>query len=150
VFGLSLIFVLSSEAFAQEKGKENGKDNTAIPSANHGKPIRDSRANGYQGLSNQTGMSRESLQEWFEQERQLNPNLSFGQFVAANMIAKNHQGLSAQTILTGLRAGKNIGQTLHAEGWDKRRIKEERKRVKREAGGKQDYGYKDKERDWKN
>lgn len=111
--------------------------------------IRDSRGNGYRGVSNQTGVAAESLKEWYGRELELNPRLPFGHFVAANVIAKNHQGISAQAILTGLRGGKSLAQALVAEGWDKNKIKAERKRLKRELHGKEDYAYRDSSKDWK-
>lgn len=146
-FILGLICAAAGASAAQN----NQGDRAAPPSAvDVGSVlIRDARGNGYRGVSNQTGVAAESLREWYGAELELNPKLPFGHFVAANVIAKNHQGLAAQAILTGLRSGKTLAQVLSGEGWDKNKIKAERKRLKRELHGKADYAYKDSGRDWK-
>lgn len=169
---LGLIFAVSSDAFAQGRGRGGGggngngrgnsgsqtttRGNTGNDNSNKSKSDRkedrsiskntNAQNNRYNGLSRKTGMSSASLQKWYESERALNPDLTYGQFVAANMIARNHDGISAQTILNGLGSGRSIGQVLQNQGWNKERIKKERKRVKSNAD---DDGYQDRDRDWK-
>lgn len=100
----------------------------------------------FRGLSKKTGLSQNTLQTRYEIERRLNPDLTYGQFVAAHMIAKNHKGVSTGDILGGLRNGKSIGQTLKDRRWDKKRIEKERKRVRDIFKGDQDYD--DRDLDW--
>jgi hypothetical protein len=102
--------------------------------------------NRYEGLSRKTGMSSQSLRKWYESERELNPNLTYGQFVAANMIAGNHKGISAQSILNGLGNGSSIGQVLQDQGWNENQIRSERKRIKKNV---KNAGYQDRDKDWK-
>lgn len=147
-FVLGLICALSGTIAAQNN--QGGRaENPPSAVEMGGVLVRDARGNGYRGVSNQTGVAAESLREWYNTELELNPKLPFGHFVAANVIAKNHQGLAAQAILTGLRAGKTLAQVLSSEGWDKNKIKAERKRLKREIHGKADYAYRDSGRDWR-
>lgn len=103
----------------------------------------------FEGLSRRLGTSAADLQSQYQTARADNPDLTYGQWVAANMIAiHSPSNISAQQILDGLRDGKSIGQTLSSTGWDADRIKKERKRVKKEAGG-DDLGYEDERDDWR-
>ncbi|HEX8734338.1 MAG TPA: hypothetical protein VF721_03380 [Pyrinomonadaceae bacterium] len=170
----ALVFVLTADGFAQGRGRGNGggggRGNMGGSPVNRGnsgnrdrsiddrsdKRRNDSRIdknsgrqnNRYNGLARQTGMSSASLQKWFEAERLANPNLTFGQFVAANMIARHHDGVSAQRILDGLQSGDSIGQTLHNAGLNERQVREERKRLKKQIGN-GDFDYDDRDRDWR-
>lgn len=106
------------------------------------------RNNRFKGLSRKTGMSAESLRDWYESERASNPGLTYGQFVAANMIARNRGNLSAQDILDGLRDGDSIGQVLRDHRWDDKQIKKERKRIKSRMSDDDDDIYDDRDSDW--
>jgi hypothetical protein len=65
-----------------------------------------------------------------------NPNLKFGQYVAARRLAANlgstHPNITTNAILAGLGAGKSIGQTLHDLGLSKQQAKDAQKRAERE------------------
>lgn len=151
---LLLVFGLSSEVFGQGKGKGGGKGkgNSSSTRGNSdkskssddslwdgfpddkNKSKRSDSTNGksqrFKGLSKKTGVSADVLQSRFEYERRLNPDLTYGQFVAANMISRNHRGISTADILGGLRDGRSIGQTLKNKGWEKGKIDKERKRIR--------------------
>lgn len=167
VFALSLAFafVLSADALAQGKGKGNAGGKGAGQSqgkSKHdddlwdrddkgkGKSGKDGRLSGsdnrFKGLAKKLGRSPESLRNQYYAERAVNPNLNYGQFVAAHMVARNHN-MSPETILRGLRRGDSIGQTLKRDGWDDDRIRRERDRLKRMRGdGWGDYA--DRAADW--
>ena len=172
VLGLGLILAVSSDAFAQGRGRGGGggngngrgnsgsvnRGNSGNVNVNRSKndrkdTVKNDRVNNsnnrYNGLSRKTGMSSVSLQKWYESQRALNPNLTYGQFVAANMIARNHPGISAQTILDGLGSGRSIGQVLHGQGWNESRIKSERKRIKKNVKDDGLIDYTDRDKDWK-
>lgn len=150
---LALVLAFSADAFSQGKGRGNGggngKGNSGQPKGNskhdddswdrdgdkgNGKSKKADGLSGsdnrFKGLSKKLGRSPESLKAWYEAERAVNPNLNYGQFVAANMVARNHN-IAPETILRGLRRGQSIGQTLKRSGWDDDRIKEERRRLKK-------------------
>jgi len=65
-----------------------------------------------------------------------NPNLKFGQFVAATRVAANlhsrHPNVTTAAILAGLANGKSLGQTLHNLGVGKDEAKEAEKTADRE------------------
>lgn len=132
----------SDDAIEQDKGKtkSKGKDQSLSGSDNR-----------YKGLSKKLGRSPESIKAWFESERTLNRDLTYGQFVAANMISRNHKDITAGTILTGLRLGQSIGQTLRRKGWDDDRIGKERKRLKKMRDDDDDgmIEYDDRDVDWR-
>lgn len=131
----------------KEKNKNKGNSGDVLGgsnSENHGN-------NRYKGLSKKTGVPEDVLRARYEAEKALNPKLTYGQFVAAHMIAKNHKGISTGDILGGLRDGDSIGQILHDRGWDKDRIKKERKRIKKEMKKNRDNNdddFDDDDRDW--
>ena len=150
---LVLVFGLSTGVFAQGKGKGkgNGNGNSSRGNSNKSKNSDDSLWNGFpddrnrrgngnnsslnksqrfKGLSKKTGISQDTLRARFELERRLNPDLTYGQFVAAHMISRNHRGISTGDILGGLRDGRSIGQVLKNRGWDRGKIDKERKRIR--------------------
>lgn len=167
---LMLITALSADAFAQGKGKGNGGGNGKGAGQGQAKSKnsddywdRDDDGNGkgkskkndglsgsdnrFKGLSKKLGRSPESLRDWYNSERAVNPNLNYGQFVAANMVARNHN-MSPETFLRGFRRGRSIGQTLRDNGWNDDRINDERKRLKKMRGdGWKDYV--DRATDWR-
>lgn len=107
------------------------------------------KSNRFKGLSKKTGLSEETLQARYEVEKRLNPDLTYGQFVAAHMLAKNHDGISTERILGGLRNGDSIGQILHNQGWDNDEIKKERKRIKKDRDKDKDRNYDDDNKTWR-
>ena len=162
---VALVFVLSADVSAQGKGKGNGNGNGNGSGKGNGQSQekskhddddgwdRDDKGKGkskkydglsgsdnrFKGLSKKLGRSPESLRAWYNAERSVNPNLNYGQFVAANMVARNHN-IRPETILRGLRRGQSIGQILKGSGWSDDRINDERKRMKKMRGdGWEDY-----------
>lgn len=65
-----------------------------------------------------------------------NPNLKFGQFVAATRLAQNlgsrNRGITREAILAGLASGNSLGRTLQDLGLSEREANEARKRADRE------------------
>ena len=156
IFALLIAFVIgiSADVFAQGKGRGNGggngkgnaksqgKSNNDDPwdrddGKGRGKSKNDDRLSGsdnrFKGLAKKLGRSPESLRDRYYAERAINPRLNYGQFVAAHMVAKNHD-MSPEDILRGLRRGDSIGQTLKREGWSDDRIRRERDRMRRMRG----------------
>jgi hypothetical protein len=65
-----------------------------------------------------------------------NPNLKFGQFVAATRLAQNlgsrNRGITREAILAGLASGNSLGRTLQDLGLSEREANEAKKRADRE------------------
>jgi hypothetical protein len=132
-----------------QPGRGNGKKDDSIGGILGDKNKGKGNSNRFKGLSKKTGISPEALQTRYEIERRLNPDLTYGQFVAAHMVAKNHPGISTSDILGGLRNGQSIGQILHERGWDKDKINKERKRIKKDRDRDHDGDYDDDDRTWR-
>ena len=156
VLSIAFVFALSADVFAQGKGKGkgngggNGKGNAKSQGKSknddpwdrdddrgRGKSKNGDKLSGsdnrFKGLAKKLGRSPESLRDRYYAERAINPRLNYGQFVAAHMVAKNHD-MSPDDILRGLRRGDSIGQTLRRDGWSDDRIRRERDRMRRMRG----------------
>lgn len=159
----TMIFACAIGTFAQTapKGKKGEVKKHGIASlfkwpeswkSDRSKSGDKSKMNRYKGLAKRTGHSPESLWAWYESERTRNPRLTHGQFVAANMIARNPaKGITAQSILEGLRKGDSIGQVLRRRGMTEKEIRDERNRVRKliDDDGSFDYEYDDLDSYWR-
>src|SRR2546427_354947 len=72
------------------------------------------------GIASKLGIPAKDLEDQFEAAQVANPKLTRGQFIAANVLAKNlgtkDPAITTKAILDGLQSGKSIGQTLHSLG----------------------------------
>jgi hypothetical protein len=88
------------------------------------------------GLAKGMNMSANQLRDGYQAALATNPNLKFGQYVAANRIAKNlgarNPNVTTDGILRGLAGGKSIGQSLQDLGVNSREAKEAEKTADRE------------------
>jgi hypothetical protein len=88
------------------------------------------------GMANGMNMSANQLRSGYQAALATNPNLKFGQYVAANRIAKNLGGrnpnITTAAILQGLANGKSIGQTLQGLGLSSNEAKDAEKRADQE------------------
>jgi hypothetical protein len=80
--------------------------------------------------------SANDLRSGYQAALASNPELKFGQYVAATRLAANlgarYPGVTRAAILEGLAEGKSIGRTLQDLGVGEREAKEAKKRVERE------------------
>lgn len=76
------------------------------------------------------------LRDEYEAALATNPELKFGQFVAANVLARNlgarNPSITTAAILAGLSGGDSIGRTLQNLGLSSREAKDAEKQAKRE------------------
>jgi hypothetical protein len=88
------------------------------------------------GMANGMNMSANQLRDGYKAALATNPNLKFGQYVAANRIAKNlgdrNPNITTPAILQGLAGGKSIGQTLQGLGMSSNEAKDAEKRADQE------------------
>src|SRR5262245_13684194 len=88
------------------------------------------------GMANGMNMSANQLRSGYQAALANNPDLKFGQYVAANRIAKNlgsrNPNVTTDAILQGLAGGKSIGQTLQGLGVSSRDAKDAEKRADEE------------------
>ena len=111
--------------------KSNGRSTAGLDRARHAKmtanAVTDHELNRYRGLSRKLGTTPEQMRAAYEAALLQNPNLNYGQFVAANVVADNHQGrfpnITSSAILAGLANGDSLGETLHNLGMTKEQSK---------------------------
>ena len=151
----ALVFTLSAPAFgqgnSQGKGKGAGKGNSVrtekgdadrgydnrYDDKDRGKPGKNKRKGAtsprFNGLAKKIGMSPERAQDWYERDRYLNPDLTFGQFVAANMIARKqgsrYPRVTAEAIFRRMRDGASLGQAVKDLGMRGKDYDDERRRI---------------------
>jgi predicted amino acid dehydrogenase len=74
----------------------------------------------FKGIAAKLGTTPDALESAYTAAKQANPKLTRGQFVAANVLAKNlgdkNPAITTQAILDGLQSGKSVGQTLQGLG----------------------------------
>lgn len=122
----------------------DGRSDRGMDHARAGRNNRDNDAVNADGAHNSsrrfTGLARklnttpEALQSQYQAARATNPDLKFGQFVAASMVANNlgatNPNVTTSAILSGLQSGKSIGQTLQNLGVSKSEAKAAEKKAK--------------------
>ena len=127
-----------SKASSKSKGRSDaGLDRARLASMNANK-MSDSELNRYRGLSKKLGTTPEEMRARYEAALLTNPDLNYGNFVAAHVIADNLSGrfpnVTSTNILAGLESGDSIGQTLR----NLRLTKEQVKIAQRDAEDKMD------------
>ncbi|HVE56063.1 MAG TPA: hypothetical protein VNB22_04490 [Pyrinomonadaceae bacterium] len=132
----------SDDGLGNASRNSNGRSDDGINRARTGGGNRnmpsDTELNRYRGISRKLGVSTETLRSRYETALASNPDLKFGQFVAANVIADNlstrKPAITASAILNGLQNGDSIGETLKDLGINsddaKRLEKEAKKQIK--------------------
>lgn len=113
------------------RAREGGRDSEM----NRNMP-KDNELNRYRGIAGKLNTTPENLRAQYQAAQAANPDLKFGQFVAANMIAGNlssrYPNVTSAAILSGLRNGDSIGKTLQNLGVSSSDAKDIEKRSKRE------------------
>jgi hypothetical protein len=88
------------------------------------------------GVPRALHMSANSLRSGYQAALATNPDLKFGQYVAATRLAQNlgsrFPNITRSAILAGLASGRSIGQTLHDLGLSDREASDAKKRADKE------------------
>jgi hypothetical protein len=120
-------------------GRSDGRYDAGIERArlmreNSNKADREIREN--PRLQDITRINARDLRAGYESALALNPNLTFGNYVAANMLARNlgerYSNVTTSAILAGLSTGDSIGETLRYLGVGKDEAKRAEKEAKRQ------------------
>jgi len=115
----------ADDGWATASERSNGQRDAGIDRAreqrmNRERALRnspdDNELNRYRGISKKLGMTPEALRSRYIAAATLDPDLKFGQFVSANVVADNlgrrYPGVTASAILLGMQNGDSLGQTL--------------------------------------
>jgi len=96
----------------------------------------DEELRNHPGMAARLHTTANDLREGYRAALVTNPNLKFGQYVAATRLAANlggrHPGVTREAILDGLADGKSIGRTLQSLGLSSREARDAEGRVSRE------------------
>jgi hypothetical protein len=121
----------SDRGIGNASDKSGGRSDDGLDrarAANENAKQGDKELRDHPGMANGMNMSANQLRDGYKAALATNPNLKFGQYVAANRIAKNLGGrnpnITTNAILQGLASGKSIGQTLQGLGLSSREAKE--------------------------
>ena len=105
----------------------SGLDRARLASQN-ANAMSDTELNRYRGLSKKLGTTPEQMRAAYQAALMQNPDLKYGQFVAANVVSDNLSGrfpaITSQAILSGLANGDSLGQTLRNLGMSKQQAKD--------------------------
>lgn len=118
--------------------RSNGRSDAGLDRARAGgAPDRNSdELRRYTGISRKLRTTPESLRATYEAALAANPDLTWGQFVSANVVADNLGGrfpnITSAAILDGLRAGDSLGDTLQRLGLGEEQAELAEKEAKRE------------------
>ena len=111
-----------------------GSDRAAMQRENSAAAVKE--LNDHPEMAARLHTTANDLRRSYQAALLTNPNLKFGQFVAATRVAANlhsrHPNVTTAAILAGLANGKSIGQTLHNLGVGKDEAKEAEKTADRE------------------
>jgi hypothetical protein len=122
----------SDDGLNRARSRGENRNNDARGDA----PRTDKDLHRFQGIANKLNTTPDALRTQYEAARAANPNLKFGQFVAANVVADNlgatHTNITASAILAGLQSGRSIGQTLQDLGLSSSEAKLAEKNAKNE------------------
>lgn len=94
--------------------KHAGAGHDAAAKTHAAKPGEETK--GFRGAAEKLHTTPQALEAAYDAAKTANPNLTHGQFIAANMVAQNlgekNPAVTTAAILDGLKNGKSIGQTL--------------------------------------
>ena len=117
--------------------RSNGRSDAGLDRArlarDNANRMSDTELNRYRGLSRRLGTTPEEMRARYEAALVANPDLNYGNFVAAHVIADNMMSrfpnVTSANILAGLADGDSIGETLR----DLRLTKEQARIAQRDA-----------------
>ncbi|MEJ7848292.1 MAG: hypothetical protein WKF92_09410 [Pyrinomonadaceae bacterium] len=129
----------SDDGLGTASRRSNGRSDAGIDRAKAGRnntsSMSDTELNRYRGLSRKLGTTPEQMRAAYQSALLANPELKYGQFVAANVIADNlngrYPGITSSAILGGLANGDSIGETLRDLGMRKEDAKAAEKAAER-------------------
>src|SRR5258708_4579691 len=141
---------LGRSSDASDGRADRGRDNASVRSdsrsdaglerarlANENMKAANKDLGAHPGIAGSLHVNANALRSQYQVALAKNPNLTFGQFVAATRLAhnlgRNNPNITRDAILSGLASGRSIGQTLQDLGLSSREAKEAKKQAEREV-----------------
>jgi hypothetical protein len=129
----------SDRGLETASGKSGGRSDEGLARARRARENSrhaDEEISEHPGLARRLNLSHDELRRRYETALLNNPDLKFGQFVAANMLGRNlgrrNADITTEAILDGLADGKSIGRTLQDLGLSSREAKDAERNAARE------------------
>src|SRR2546426_2647358 len=106
------------------------------PAPSHAQPAGPNDVERSRGIATKLGTTADALKQAYDAARATNSKLTWGQFIAANVLAHNlgakNSKITTDAILLGLQGGKSIGQTLQGLGLSEKDAKEAEEQARKE------------------
>lgn len=114
----------SDDGLGNASTRSNGRSDDGVTRArmasDRADSMSDNELNRYRGLSRKLGITPEEMRDRYELALLNNPDLKYGQFVSAHVVADNLGGrfpdITAEQILIGYENGDSLGRTLRNLG----------------------------------
>ena len=126
----------SDEGLNNASSKSNGRSDAGLERARRASSnLRraDDDLRDHPGLPRALHTNANDLRAGYQSALNANPDLSFGNYVAATRLGQNlgsrHPNITRDAILGGLASGRSMGQTLQDLGLSERESKDARKRA---------------------
>jgi hypothetical protein len=124
-----------STASDRSNGRSDaGLDRARLAAANRQQAEKDLRE--HPGIANTLHVNANDLRSGYQAALAINPNLKFGQYVAATRLEQNlhsrFPNVTRNAILAGLASGDSLGRTLQNLGLSSAQANEAKKRADRE------------------
>jgi len=129
----------SDDGFGNASDRSNGRSDAGLDRArlaadNSHQADKDLRE--HPGISNTLHVNANSLRAGYKAALVVNPNLKFGQYVAATRLEQNlhsrFPNITRDAILAGLASGDSLGRTLHNLGLSSHEADEAKKQAEQE------------------
>jgi len=122
----------SDDGLGNASTRSNGRSTAGIDRARlareNANAVSNNELNRYRGLSRKLGTTPEQMRAAYQAALLANPDLTYGQFVSANVVADNlharFPSITSSAILAGLANGDSLGKTLHNLGLSKDQAKD--------------------------
>jgi len=140
----------SATAAAQRQGRtRHARTDASAADTSRAERADSDNVRRFRGIAAKLNTTPEALESAFARARQANPELSRGNFIAANVLAANlgvqHPNITTAAILSGLQSGKSVGQTLQSLGLSASEAKQARRVADRQMKDAEKEGRADKE-----
>jgi hypothetical protein len=129
----------SDDGLSTASDRSNGRSDAGLDrarlAADNGRQA-DKDLREHPGIANTLHVSANSLRSGYQAALAVNPNLKFGQYVAATRLEQNlhsrFPNVTRNAILAGLASGDSLGRTLQNLGLSSQRANEAKKQAERE------------------
>ena len=129
----------SDDGLANASDRSNGRSSAGLDRARQAAENRrkaDRELREHPGIANALHVNANDLRAGYQDALVTNPELKFGQYVAATRLAQNHSSrfpnITRDAILAGLASGDSLGRTLQNLGMSSDQAKEAKKRAEKE------------------